>query len=102
METRGYDGVLVVDGQETEPFRLKVVVSADKGFTTGTGSFPVPFSLVGVREGTSVLFRTEGGQALSLLLSEIDPAEGRAYFLTLGALPAVAPLWRSRRSKAAG
>ena len=90
METREFDGFLVVDGQETEPFRLKVLLSTDKGITSGTGSFPLPASLVGVREGTSVSYRTEDGAGLTLLLSEIDPAEGLAYFLTLGAVPGLA------------
>jgi len=90
METREFDGFLVVDGQETEPFRLKVHLSIDKGFTSGTGAFAIPPMLVGVREGTSVTFRTDAGEALTLLLSEIDPAEGLAYFLTLGAVPKLA------------
>ena len=87
METRVFDGHLVVDGQETGSLRLKVLLSTDSGFTTGTGSFAVPLALVGVREGTSVSFRTEQGETINLLLSEIDPAEGTAYFLTLGVLP---------------
>ena len=90
METREFDGFLVVDGQETEPFRLKVLLSTDNGFTSGTGVFAIPPALAGVREGTSVNFEIERGGALTLLLSEIDPAEGQAYFLTLGAVPAVA------------
>jgi len=90
METREFDGFLVVDGQETEPFRLKVLLSTDKGFTSGTGSFAIPPALVGVREGTSVNYhQTDQGEALTLLLSEIDPAEGVVYFLTLGKVPAV-------------
>ncbi len=95
METRVFDGHLVVDGQETGPLRLKVLLSTDNRVTTGTGSIPVPLALVGVREGTSVTFRTDLGETIALLLSEIDPAEGKAYFLTLGALPA-AP--RARRA----
>jgi len=95
METRVFDGHLVVDGQETGPLRLKVLLSIDNGFTAGTGSFPVPLALVGVSEGTSVAFRTDRGETITLLLSEIDPAEGSAYFLTLGALPAAL---RTRRA----
>jgi hypothetical protein len=95
METRVFDGHLVVDGQETGSLRLKVLLSTDNRVTTGTGSFPVPLGLVGVREGTSVSFRTDLGETINLLLSEIDPAEGRAYFLTLGALPKAA---RGRRA----
>ncbi len=95
METRAFDGHLVVDGQETEPFRLKVLLSTDNGVTTGTGSFAVPLALVGVGEGSPVCFRTDRGEAISLLLTEIDPAEGRAYFLTLGALPAAIPARRA-------
>ena len=95
METREFDGFLVVDGQETEPFRLKVLLSTDNGFTSGTGSFPIPPALAGAREGSSVSYRIEAGETLTLLLSEIDPAEGLVYFLTLGAVPAVA---RGRRA----
>jgi len=94
METRHFDGFLVVDGQESAPFRLKVLLSIDNGFTSGTGWFSMPPALVGVREGTSVTFKTDEGETLALLMSEIDPAEGRAYFLTLGAIP-VGPRARS-------
>mgnify|MGYP001544355912 CR=1 FL=1 len=87
MDARAFDGHLVVDGQETEPFQLKVLLSTDKGIVTGTGCFEMPLALVGTREGTSVGYRTIDGETITLLLSEIDPAEGMAYFLTLGALP---------------
>lgn len=87
METRVYDGHLVVDGQETGPLRLKVLLSTDNGIASGTGGFAMPLALVGAAEGSSVRYRTESGETITLLLSEIDPAEGRAYFLTLGALP---------------
>lgn len=87
MEARVYDGHLVVDGQETGPLRLKVLLSTDYGMVSGTGGFAMPLALVGATEGSSVRYRTEEGATITLLLSEIDPAEGRAYFLTLGALP---------------
>ena len=94
METRVYDGHLVVDGQESELLRLKVLLSIDNGIASGTGSFEVPWALVGVDEGASIRYRTDRGETITLLLSEIDPAEGRAYFLTLGALPAGAAMHR--------
>ncbi|MCB1356126.1 MAG: hypothetical protein KDK53_06370 [Maritimibacter sp.] len=87
METRVYDGHLVVDGQESGKLRLKVLLSTDYGMVSGTGGFDLPLALVGITEGSAVRFRTERGETITLLLSEIDPAEGRAYFLTLGALP---------------
>ena len=87
METRVYDGHLVVDGQETGKLRLKVLLSTDYGMVSGTGGFAMPLALVGATEGSAIRFLTDAGATITLLLSEIDPAEGRAYFLTLGALP---------------
>ena len=98
METRGYDGYLVVDGQESEWFALKVLLSTDNGGTTGTGSFAIPLALVGAREGSAVTYRTVTGGTLTLLLTELDPAEGQAYFLTLGPLPAPVPAPGKRKT----
>lgn len=89
MELREYDGCLVIDGREGETMRLRVALSSAGGVTTGAGSFPVPFALVGASDDTRVTFRTDAGARLTLLIREIDPAEGYAYFLTEGVVPEV-------------
>lgn len=83
MEVRHYDGCLVVGGQETEAFTLKVILSTGGG----SGSFLVPLALVGAAEDGIVTFRTVEGDEIALRIREIDPAEGYAYFLTEGAVP---------------
>lgn len=87
MERREYHGHLVIDGREGEPMMLRVALSTVGAVMTGAGSFAMPFALVGAPEETRVIFRTDAGDELTLLIREADPAEGRAYFLTEGVVP---------------
>lgn len=84
METRVYDGHLVVDGQETGPLRPKVLLSTGNEMASGAGRIAIPLALVGAPEGCALRHRTDRGGTIDLVVSEIDPAGGYARFLTRG------------------
>ncbi len=88
MELRVFKGCFVIDGWESDEVDLRVILSTGGGITAGSGSFSVPAALVGRIDVGSLTFRTDRGDSFSLLVREIDPAEGEAYFLTGASLPA--------------
>jgi len=89
MEVRAFFGRLVSGDLGTEPMTLQVILSTGGGITSGSGDFEVPLALVGfIREEEPLVFRTEAGEEFTVLVRDFDIAEGRAYFLTEGDLPA--------------
>ncbi|MEJ2034940.1 MAG: hypothetical protein P8X69_02105 [Maritimibacter sp.] len=89
MELRHYSGCFIIDGRESEEVDLRVILSTGGGVTTGSGSFQVPASLVGLIESGTLRYRTLAGEEFNLTLREIDM--GEAYFLTGGLIPASTP-----------
>lgn len=88
MQIRDFTGCFVLDGRETEEITLRVIFSTGGGgITSGSGSFALPLALVGRAEEGPLSFRLAGGEALTILVREIDLVEGVAWFLTEGEVP---------------
>lgn len=88
MEVREFSGCFLVDGRETDVMALRVVLSTGGGRRFGSGDFPVPAALAGLVGEEPLTFRLDSGEELVLVVREFDLLDGRAYFLTEGAVPA--------------
>lgn len=99
MQILDFKGCFVLDGRETEEIALRVIVSTGGGgLTSGSGSFALPLALVGRAEEGPLGFRLSSGEALTILVREIDPIEGVAWFLTEGAMPEAGAPDEARRA----
>lgn len=88
MEIRDFKGCFVLDGRETDEIALRVILSnGGGGVTSGSGSFALPLALAGRAERAPLTFRLTTGEALTILVREIDLVDGVAYFLTEGVVP---------------
>ena len=87
MEVREYKGVFIASGVTTEACTLRVILSTAAGETSGSGSFELPAAIVGLTD-RGLVFRTEEGDELALVLRDIDHGQGVAWFLTEGCVPA--------------
>lgn len=88
MQVLDFTGCFVLDGRALEEMDLRVILSTGGGgVTSGSGSFALPMALVGRAEQAPLSFRLTTGETLTLIVREIDLAEGVAYFLTEGVVP---------------
>lgn len=88
MQVLDFKGCFVIDGRELEEMDLRVILSTGGGgVTSGSGSFALPMALVGRADQAPLTFRLTTGEALTLVVREIDRADGLAYFLTEGVVP---------------
>ncbi|OIP85385.1 MAG: hypothetical protein AUK37_04265 [Rhodobacterales bacterium CG2_30_65_12] len=99
MQILDFTGCFVLDGRETEEIALRVIVSAGGGgITSGSGSFALPLALVGWSGEGPLSFRLISGEVLTIVVREIDPVEGVAWFLTEGAMPVAGAPDEARRA----
>lgn len=99
MEVRDFTGCFVLDGRELEVMDLRVIVSTGGGgITSGSGSFALPMALVGRAEQAPLSFRLTTGEALTIVVREVDLVDGVAYFLTEGVVPEIRTAGSERRA----
>lgn len=99
MEVRDFTGCFVLDGRELEVMDLRVIVSTGGGgITSGSGSFALPMALVGRAEQAPLSFRLTSGEALTIVVREVDLVDGVAYFLTEGVVPEIRTAGSERRA----
>ena len=60
------------------------------GETHGSGAFRVPPAMIGTESEGPLTFVTDTGETITLHVREFDLTQGVAYFLTDGAVPAMA------------
>lgn len=89
MEIRDFTGRFVIDGIETEPMDLRVLITTGGGEVHGSGSFRLPAALVGAERGGPLTFLTTGGEELRMTIREFDMVHGMAYFLVEGEVSAL-------------
>ncbi len=90
MELRDFRGSFLVDGHETERMDLRILLTIGGGETHGSGAFRVPAAMIGSESEGPLTFVTDTGETITLHVREFDLTQGVAYFLTDGAVPAMA------------